>query len=240
MKNYIKSHEFDDKLIYEAIMGPSPLYFAEELCETLDLKAGMRVLDLGCGMGLSSMFLAKECGVTVYATDMWIKASDNYRLFCREGYGDKIIPIHADAKNLPYADGYFDAIVCIDSFQYYGTRDNYFENVLLKLVKDGGQLGFGFAGFNKEQDKMPDFLAKYWMDDGSDSFHCLDWWTELFTQSGQTEITDTHYIEDGKKIWYEWAKIARARSNFDDDKVLDGDTDNLLALMTLTMRKKRR
>ena len=35
------------------------------------LEPGMRVLDLGCGKGLSSIFLAKEFGVQVWAADLW-------------------------------------------------------------------------------------------------------------------------------------------------------------------------
>lgn len=237
MKKYIKSHEFDSKLIYETIMGPSPLYFAEEICENLKLKKGMRVLDLGCGMGLSSMFIAKEYGVTVYACDWWIGATDNYKRFVKNGY-DNIIPIHAEAQNLPFADNFFDAIICIDSFQYYGTKDNYFDNKLLPLLKIGGRIGFGFAGFTEEQKSVPEFLAKYWMDDGSETFHSLEWWNTLFTNNGNVRTIDTHYIEDGRGIWYEWAKIARERNNFDDDKVLDGDENKILGLMSLTFEKK--
>jgi len=40
----------------------------------------MRVLDLGCGKALSSIFLAKEYGTQVWATDLWISATDNRKL----------------------------------------------------------------------------------------------------------------------------------------------------------------
>jgi len=46
-------------------MGPNPLRLLEELCQHLDLKPGMKVLDMGCGKGLTSVFLANEYGVTV-------------------------------------------------------------------------------------------------------------------------------------------------------------------------------
>ena len=36
----------------------------------------MKILDLGCGKGLTSIFLAKEFGVQVYATDLWITAAE--------------------------------------------------------------------------------------------------------------------------------------------------------------------
>ena len=34
---------------------------------------------------------------------------------------DGVFPIHADARSLPFATEFFDAVVSIDSFVYYGT-----------------------------------------------------------------------------------------------------------------------
>jgi len=59
-------------------MGPNSLWLTEWLCEAIDLKPNMRVLDLGCGKAISSVFLAKEFGVQVWAYDLWIKATDNW------------------------------------------------------------------------------------------------------------------------------------------------------------------
>ena len=50
-------------------MGLHQLWMAEFLVQPLNLKPGMRVLDLGCGKGVTSAFLAKEFGIQVYAAD---------------------------------------------------------------------------------------------------------------------------------------------------------------------------
>src|SRR5690348_13668358 len=50
-------------------LGENVLLFAESLCRVLPLQPGMRVLDLGCGHALSSIFLAREFDVTVWAVD---------------------------------------------------------------------------------------------------------------------------------------------------------------------------
>jgi len=100
------------------MMGPNAMKILEELTELpgmLELKPGMRVLDLGCGRGLTSIFLAKEFGVQVFATDLWITASENFARFKEAGMDQRIIPIHADAADLPYAEEYFDAIISIDA-----------------------------------------------------------------------------------------------------------------------------
>jgi cyclopropane fatty-acyl-phospholipid synthase-like methyltransferase len=58
-------------------MGPNVLWPTEFLCEAMDLRAGMRVLDRGCGKALSAIFLAREFGVQVWAADLWISATEN-------------------------------------------------------------------------------------------------------------------------------------------------------------------
>ena len=57
--------------------GANPLRLTEWLTESLDLNPGMRVLDLGCGRALSSVFLRREFDVQVWAVDLWFSASEN-------------------------------------------------------------------------------------------------------------------------------------------------------------------
>jgi 2-polyprenyl-3-methyl-5-hydroxy-6-metoxy-1,4-benzoquinol methylase len=68
----------DDPLwMLENLTGPKAVWLTEALREVMDLRPGMRVLDLDCGKGLSSIFLAKEIGVQVWAMGLWISAPDN-------------------------------------------------------------------------------------------------------------------------------------------------------------------
>lgn len=55
------------------MMGTNVLRLVEELSRSLELWPGMRILDLGCGTGLSSMYLATE----FVAADLWVNADDN-------------------------------------------------------------------------------------------------------------------------------------------------------------------
>ena len=105
--------------------GANPLWLTEWLTESLELKPGMRILDLGCGRALSSIFLRREFGVQVWATDLWFNAAENLQRVRDAGLDDGVFPIHADARSLPFAEGFFDAIISIDSFVYYGTDEHY-------------------------------------------------------------------------------------------------------------------
>jgi len=70
--------EFGNDFLKENFMGPNSMMIMTELAESLDLRPGMKVLDLGCGKGLTSFYLAKYHDVAVFATDLWISATDNY------------------------------------------------------------------------------------------------------------------------------------------------------------------
>jgi len=66
----------------------------------MKFKSGMKVLDLGCGKGLSSIFLAKEFNVQVWATDLWTSATDNLKRFQEQEVDDNVFPINAEAHTL--------------------------------------------------------------------------------------------------------------------------------------------
>ncbi|MCL2489098.1 MAG: methyltransferase domain-containing protein, partial [Oscillospiraceae bacterium] len=141
MKKYPKTEKYDVSWIEKNWMGPNPLWLLEDVCEHMDLRPGMKVLDMGCGKGITSIFLAKEFGVTVFANDLWISATDNLRRFEEAGVADRVFPIHAEAHALPYAEEFFDAVIAIDCYHYFGTSESYFPDVFSKLVKSGGQFG---------------------------------------------------------------------------------------------------
>ena len=79
--DFFRTEKYDKDFLKPNMMGPNSMMILEELLEKVHLKPGMRVLDLGCGNGLTSVFLAKEYGVQVFALDLWISATDNYRRF---------------------------------------------------------------------------------------------------------------------------------------------------------------
>jgi hypothetical protein len=100
---------------------------------------------------MSSVFLHREFGVEVWATDLWFSATDNLQCVRDAGISEGVYPIHAAAHALPFAAEFFDAIVSIDSFQYYGTDDTY-THYLARLLKSGGAIAIAGAGLMQEFD----------------------------------------------------------------------------------------
>ena len=125
LEQFPLSSKYDIEWLIDNEMGPCSAWLAEYLSKTVDLKPGMHILDLGCGKAVSSIFLAKEFGVQVWATDLWIDASDNWKRIKESGVDSLVYPIHAEAHDLPFAFDFFDVIVSLDAYHYFGTEEMY-------------------------------------------------------------------------------------------------------------------
>lgn len=183
--------------------GANPLWLTEWLCEAMELRPGMRVLDLGCGRAMSSVFLRREFGVQVWATDLWFSPSENFQRIRDAGVEDGVFPIHADARSLPFAAEFFDAIVSIDSFFYYGTDDLYL-NYVARFVKPGGPIGIAGAGLMREIDgPLPDHLRAWW-EPSMWFLHSAGWWRRHWGRTGIVDIDVADTMPDGWRVWLDW------------------------------------
>ena len=97
-------HPYKTYMTAEMLMGPNSARILEALWikHPLQLHPDQRILDLGCGKGLTSLILAKETGAKVYANDLWISAEDNKQRFEDWGVKDQITPVCEDANRLSF------------------------------------------------------------------------------------------------------------------------------------------
>jgi cyclopropane fatty-acyl-phospholipid synthase-like methyltransferase len=182
----------------------NPLCLAEWLAEALELRPGMRVLDLGCGRALSSIFLHREFGVQVWAADLWFSPSENAQRIRDAGDDDGVFPLKADARALPFATEFFDAIVAIDSFFYYGTDDLYLHD-LGRFLKPGGALGIAGAGLRHEVDGgVPEPLRAWWAVEQPWCLHSAEWWRRHWERTGILKVDTADTLDDGWRFWIQW------------------------------------
>lgn len=92
MNNYSKANKYDIDFVAENLMVPNSLMVLEELIKDLNLQKGMRALELGSGIGLTSIFLVKEFDVEVFWVNLWISPAENYERFKKMCVDNKIIP----------------------------------------------------------------------------------------------------------------------------------------------------
>lgn len=187
--------------------GANPLWLTEWLCEALELRPGMRVLDLGCGRTLSSIFLNREFGVEVWATDLWFSESENIQRVQDAGAQGSVFPVSADARSLPFEEEFFDAVVSIDSIMFYGTDDLYL-NHLSRFVKPSGQIGIALAGFVNEIDEpVPAHLSAWWAEEVAHCMHSADWWKKHWERSGAVDVAVADMLSDGWQLWRDWLRL---------------------------------
>lgn len=139
-ERYPRSGAYSARWMVENAMGPNPVWLTEALTGSMRLEPGMRVLDMGCGTALSSIFLAREFGVQVWATDLWVSPAENWARIMQAGVQDRVQPVHAEAHALPFAEGFFDALLSVDAYHYFGTDDLYI-GYFSRFVKPGGLIG---------------------------------------------------------------------------------------------------
>ena len=216
--------------------GANVLWLAEWLASAMDLKPGMRVLDLGCGRASSSIFLRREFGVEVWATDLWISASENIQRVRDAGVDDAVFPIHADARALPFAADFFDAIVCIDSFYYYGTDDLYL-NYLAHFVRTPGLIGIAGAGLMQElPTQVPDHLAGMWTQDLW-ALHSVEWLRRHWARTGIVDIEVADTMSEGWRSWLEWQRNV-APDNLAEISAVEADQGRYLGYVRLVARRR--
>lgn len=140
------------------IMGPNPLKLCEELLRGVNIAKGSRVCDLGSGTGITSVMLAREYGLDVYAVDLWSDPDENRTFFREMSVPDeRIHPVKANAaEGLSFEPEFFDGVVGIDSYNYFGRDPNYLGERLLPYVKSGGRIYLSIPGMVRDcHDALP-------------------------------------------------------------------------------------
>jgi cyclopropane fatty-acyl-phospholipid synthase-like methyltransferase len=200
---YVRSNGYDASWVVENQMGPHALWLAESLTEIMPIEPGTKVLDLGCGRAMSSIFLAREFGARVWATDLWIPAADNQARIVAAGVDDLVTPIHAEAHTLPFAAGFFDAVVSFDAYQYFGTADLYL-GYLVDFVKPGGRLGAVMPATTRELgEEIPATLAPFWEWDFC-CWHTPQWWRTHWAKTRKVVVERAELLEDGWRDWLQF------------------------------------
>lgn len=225
-----------DWVLASASSGASALWNTEWLSAAMEFKPGMRVLDLGCGRAASSIFLRREFGVEVWAADLWFSPSENMQRIRDAGVADGVFPLRADARSLPFAADFFDAIVSIDSFPYYGTDDLYL-NYLAQFVKPGGLIGVAGAGLVRDfEGPIPEHLQEFWTQDFW-AFHSAAWWRRHWARTGIVDVTVADTMPDGWQFWLDWQR-AVAPANATEIKAVEADAGEFLGYVRFIGRRR--
>ncbi len=133
-----------DSISYDQL----PLPYAEwghRVLERMDLSGDETVLDVGCGIGLSTRELLERLpNGRVIAVDGAVRMLSEMRRRLSD-YSDRLEPLLADASRLlPIAES-VDAVYSIATFHWVKDHDSLFSH-LAAVTKSGGKLGAECGG----------------------------------------------------------------------------------------------
>lgn len=186
---------------------------------------------LSSGLGDRTRQRRREC-----PADLWFSASDNLRCIRDAGISEGVYPIHAEAHALPFAAEFFDAIVSIDSFQYYGTDDTY-AHYLARLLRPRGVIAIAGAGLTREFDGEVPAALRGWWEPVMACLHTHDWWRRHWARSGILEVTCADSMPDAWQLWLQWQR-AVAPDNRAEIEALERDRGANLTYVRAVARRR--
>lgn len=237
--DFPKANSFPTSLVREKIMGPNPLKICEELLRDTRIAPGSVVCDLGSGTGITSVMLTREYGLDTYAVDLWSDPDENRAFFDKLGISAATIhPVKADAsQGLPFPTEFFDAVVSVDSYNYYGRDSHYLGEKLLPYVKPGGMLCLAIPGMVRDcHDSLPACLLKSWTPEQLDYMHDIPWWRATISQTKGIEIVDMHTMECTAEAWADWLACDNPYAQGDREAIEAGALEYLNTI-AITLRK---
>ena len=159
--------------------------------------------------------------------------------FARRDLTDSVFPLHADARSLPFAAEFFDAIVAVDCYPYFGTDDLYL-NYLVQFVKPGGQIGIAGAGLVEEMPTpVPEHLREFWTQDLW-ALHSVGWWRRHWERTGLVEIQNCRHDERRLEVVVEVASSHCAVQHRPRFEAVEADAGRHLGYIRLVGTTQRR
>ena len=177
------------------------------ICEKLQLRPGMTLLDIGCGWGGLAAYAAKNYGVSVHGVTISAEQQKMAQERCKDLDVQILLQDYRDLNSQ------YDRIVSVGMFEHVGPKNyqTYF-NVVARNLKPDGLFLLHTIGANETNMNVDPWINKYIFPNG-----CLPSIKHIATTSeGKFVMEDWHNIgadyDRTLMAWYErfvqnWPKI---------------------------------
>ncbi|MCZ6491303.1 MAG: methyltransferase domain-containing protein [Acidobacteria bacterium] len=121
-----------------AAMESHHLPFVESVIEMMALEPRDRCLEVGCGEGWASRLLAQQVPEgSVVGLDVSDEMVRNAR--AKSAACENLMLIQAEAEDIPWQDGFFSKVLCVESFYYYEDPEKALREIY-RVMSPGGSV----------------------------------------------------------------------------------------------------
>lgn len=168
------------------------------VCNKIGLKAGERVLDLGCGWGTLSRFMSSKYGAQVTGVTL----GRNQTKWGNDGLRRDGIPesqskiVCCDYRDTPIPEGKYNKITCLEMAEHVGIRHfTGFLRQLYDMLEDDGVVYMQLAGLRKGwqyEDLIWGLFMNKYIFPGADASTPLGFYISSFEAAGfEVKSVDT-------------------------------------------------
>jgi len=188
----------------------------DELLSLCHIEDAREALNVGCGIGVGSAYIAKKHNCRVVGVDISEKMLEWSRLRAREErVEDKVEFRLADVLDLPFEVDRFDVVFCESVIAFVEDRRRAIRE-LIRVTRPGGYVGLNESLWFKEP--SPELVARVRASTGAD-IPLAATWQALWEESGlRDRVVRLHPIDNRAEIksrmrWvgYRWALRGFAR-----------------------------
>ena len=126
------------------------------VCRKLELRAGERLLDVGCGWGGLARYAAENYGVEVTGVTISREQLERGRHSCRG------LPVNIELRDYRELEGRYDKIVSIGMFEHVGPKNYqiYFDTIN-RLLENNGLFLLHTIGKDRSSDYCDPWIDRY-------------------------------------------------------------------------------
>lgn len=170
------------------------------LAKRTGIEAGTRVLDVGCGVGVTPLFLAQEYGCRVVGVDLHERMIERARARARRAsVGGRVAFRVADVHELPFEAGEFDvtlteSVIALVSDQHRALAE------CARVLRPGGAVGLVEATWVKPATpRLLSYIARAY--GAQTEVHSREGWIALLEEVGLQRIEgEVHRITMGREF----------------------------------------
>ena len=126
------------------------------VCKKMQLRPGMKVLDIGCGWGSFMGYAAEHYGVECVGVTVSQEQAD----WAKQQYAG--LPLEFRLQDYREVDGQFDRVISLGMFEHVGRKNHrQFMEVARRCLKDNGLLLLHTIGKNRRRSTPDAWIDRY-------------------------------------------------------------------------------